>query len=422
MPGQTAVSGTPHNTKGDLFRSFRVEDFAVPQFKDEEWRYTPLRKLRGLHDGSFDTVVEQGITVTLPEMTGAGGSGASQGFQELSGVTVKTLEPQNPLLRRTGGAVDRVGAQVWSSLPSAQYVGIAADTEVSGSIYIDIAGCGEGVTSLGATVLELERGASATVVLRYRGSGTHADNIEILLGDAAHLNVIYDIDWNPDAVHVLGAQAVLGRDAVLRSSVAEFGGDVVRVFPRVAFTAPGADAELTGVYFADAGQYFENRLLVDHSVPHCRSNVLYKGALQGEKGSRDTESHTAWVGDIIIRAGAEGTDTYETNRNLVLTEGARADAVPNLEIETGQIKAGHAATVGRFEDDHLFYLQARGIPEKEARRLIVHGFFSEAINFIPEPTIRESLEARIAGELEDVDLSTEDSFPVPDSPPSSIAD
>ncbi len=418
MPGQTAVSGTPHNTKGDLFRSFDVEDFAVPHFKDEEWRYTPLRKLRGLHDGSFAPIVEQEIAVTLPNVDReAGASGHLQ--EKLPGVTVRTLDPQDPLLRRTGGAVDRIGAQVWSSLPSAQYLGVAANTQVIDTITIDVTGRGEGVTSCGATVVEVEAGAEATVVMRYRGSGTHADNIEILVGDAARLNLIVDIDWNPDAVHVLGAQAVLGRDATLRASVAEFGGDVVRVFPRVAFTAPGGDAELTGVYFADAGQYFENRLLVDHSVPHCRSNVLYKGALQGEKGSRDTESHTAWVGDIIIRAGAEGTDTYETNRNLVLSEGARADAVPNLEIETGQIKAGHAATVGRFEDDHLFYLQARGIPEKEARRLIVHGFFSEAINFIPEPAVRESLEARIAGELDNVNLTQDVSLP--DSASSSSA-
>jgi Fe-S cluster assembly protein SufD len=131
---------------------------------------------------------------------------------------------------------------------------------------------------------------------------------------------------------------------------------VVRQSPTVTFTQPGGDAELLGLYFADAGQHLEHRLLVDHAVPHCRSNVAYKGALQGEG------AHTVWIGDVLIRAVAEATETYELNRNLVLTDGARADSVPNLEIETGEITgAGHASATGRFDDEQLFYLQARGI-------------------------------------------------------------
>ena len=151
------------------------------------------------------------------------------------------------------------------------------------------------------------------------------------------------------------------------------GGDLVRVSPTVTFTDRGGDAELPGLYFADAGQHLEHRLFVDHAVPNCRSNVAYKGALQGEG------AHTVWIGDVLIRAAAEATDTYELNRNLVLTDGARADSVPNLEIETGEIDgAGHASATGRFDDEQLFYLQARGIPEEAARRLVVRGFFHES--------------------------------------------
>ena len=179
-----------------------------------------------------------------------------------------------------------------------------------------------------------------------------------------------------------------------------FGGDVVRLIPQVKFRDQGGDAEMLGVYFADDGQYFEQRLLVDHSQPNCRSNVLYKGALQADKNSARPEARTAWVGDVLIRANAQGTDTYETNRNLVLTEGARADAVPNLEIETGEIVgAGHAATVGRFDDEQLFYLMSRGIPEANARKLIVRGFFSEVIGRIPVEQVRNQLEDQIAEEL-----------------------
>src|SRR5205823_12967435 len=192
-------------------------------------------------------------------------------------------------------------------------------------------------------------------------------------------------------------EAELGRDATLRHTVVTLGGDLVRVAPTVRYTAKGGDAELTGLYFADAGQHLEHRTFVDHSAPNCRSNVTYKGALQGES------AHTVWIGDVLIRAAAEGTETFELNRNLVLTDGARADSVPNLEIETGEIAgAGHASATGRFDDEQLFYLQARGIPEDQARRLVVRGFFHEVLARIAVPQVRERLEAAIEAELEAV--------------------
>ena len=151
------------------------------------------------------------------------------------------------------------------------------------------------------------------------------------------------------------------------------GGDLVRLVSNVEYAGPGGAAELLGVYFADAGQHQEHRLFVDHAVPNCRSNVTYKGALQGEG------AHTVWIGDVLIRPAAEGTDTYELNRNLVLTDGARADSVPNLEIETGEIVgAGHASATGRFDDEQLFYL-CRAASRPSARRLVVRGFFAEVV-------------------------------------------
>jgi nitrite reductase/ring-hydroxylating ferredoxin subunit len=160
------------------------------------------------------------------------------------------------------------------------------------------------------------------------------------------------------------------------------------------YAGPGGSFEGLGVYFADAGQHLEHRLFVDHAAPHCRSNVEYKGALQGDT------AHTVWVGDVLIRASAEGTDTYELNRNLLLTDGARADSVPNLEIETGEIEgAGHASATGRFDDEQLFYLMARGIPEDEARRLVVHGFFASVVGRIGVAEVEERLMEAIEREL-----------------------
>ncbi|QGU07461.1 FeS cluster assembly protein SufD [Corynebacterium occultum] len=385
----TVKNAAPHNTKGDIFSSFDVEDFDIPKGRDEVWRFVALRRLRGLHNGEFATAVDQDITVELPA--------------NATGVSTETLAKSDQRLGRAGAPIDRVGAQAWTSMESAQLIKFERNSLNAEPVVVTITGRGDDVTSFGATVVEVEQGAQATVVIRYQGSGTHADNLEFLIGDNARLNVVVDTDWNADAVHLSGHLAQLGRDSVLRHNLANFGGEIVRITPRVKFTAPGADAELLGVYFADDGQYFEQRLLVDHAVPNCRSNVMYKGALQADPDSDRPEARIAWVGDVLIRAAAEGTDTYEVNRNLVLSEGARADSVPNLEIETGEIAgAGHAATVGRFDDEHLFYLMARGIPEGEARRLIVRGFFSEVINQIPVESIREELENRVTAELESV--------------------
>jgi Fe-S cluster assembly protein SufD len=172
------------------------------------------------------------------------------------------------------------------------------------------------------------------------------------------------------------------------------GGDLVRINPLVHFAGPGGDAELLGLFFADDGQHLEHRLLVDHDQPHCKSRVTYKGALQGEK------AHTVWIGDVIIRADADGTDTYELNRNLLLTDGARADSVPNLEIETGEVVgAGHASATGRFDDEQLFYLMSRGIDETSARRLVVRGFFADIIERIGIPEVEQQLMSAVEAEL-----------------------
>lgn len=370
-------------TKGDVFTSTNVEDFSVPHGRDEVWRFVSLRKLRGLHNGEFAQAVAQDVKVS-----------------EHPGVSAETVDRDDERLGRVGKPSDRVAAQAWTSMPEGQVVTVDPEVQVEDPITITFTGKGEDVTSFGATSIEVGHHAEATVVLKYVGSGTHADNVEFILGDGAHLTVIVDVDWENDAVHLSNQVAQVGRDAVLRHNSAIFGGEVVRIVPRVNFTAPGGDAELLGVYFADSGQYFENRMLVDHSVPNCRSNVLYKGALQGEKKN---EARTCWVGDVLIRSNAQGTDTYETNNNLILTDGARADAIPNLEIETGEITgAGHAATVGRFDDIELFYLMSRGIPEAEARRLIIRGFFNEVIHRIPVQSLSEELENRISEELEKI--------------------
>jgi Fe-S cluster assembly protein SufD len=168
----------------------------------------------------------------------------------------------------------------------------------------------------------------------------------------------------------------------------------VRVNANASYAGPGGEAELLGLYFADEGQHLEHRLFVDHDAPRTKSHVTYKGALQGDR------AHTVWVGNVLIRKIAEGIETYEENRNLVLTDGCQADSIPNLEIETGEIEgAGHASATARFDDEQLFYLRSRGVPEEEAQRLVVHGFFNDLIRKVGVPALEQKLMATVEVEL-----------------------
>ncbi|MDX8036149.1 Fe-S cluster assembly protein SufD [Lentzea sp. BCCO 10_0856] len=368
----------PVSSRAAHFTSYDVDAFEVPGGREEIWRFTPLKRLAGLHSGAAAT-----------------GSAAVE-VKASEGVTVETVGRDDSRLGTAGVPGDRVAAQAYSSFENATIVTLPGDAK-SEPTTVTVTGAGVGAVAYGHIQVKASQFAEGTVILDFRGSGAYADNVEFLVADGAHLTVITIHDWADDAVHVSQHHMKLGRDATLRHTVVTLGGDVVRVTPVVQYAGRGGDAELFGLYFADAGQHQEHRPFIDHGQPNCRSNVVYKGALQGEG------AHTVWIGDVLIRAAAEGTETFELNRNLILTDGARADSVPNLEIETGEIEgAGHASATGRFDDEQLFYLQARGIPEDQARRLVVRGFFQELIAKIAVPEVRERLEAAIEAELEAV--------------------
>ncbi|MDC0769359.1 Fe-S cluster assembly protein SufD [Streptomyces sp. HD] len=376
--GQIAVAAeSTVATRMSAPPSFDVADFPVPHGREEEWRFTPLERLRGLHDGT--------ATVT--------GDGVKVDVQAPEGVTVETVGRDDARIGKAGTPVDRIAAQAYSAFEKAGVVTVPKETVLTEPIRIAVHG--EGGVRYGHQVVELGAFAEAVVVIDHTGDAVLAANVDYILGDGAKLTVVSVQDWDDKAVHVAQHNALIGRDASFKSVVVTFGGDLVRLHPRVTYAGPGGEAELLGLYFTDAGQHQEHRLLVDHNVPHCKSNVVYKGALQGEA------AHAVWIGDVLIEAKAEGTDTYEMNRNLVLTDGARVDSVPNLEIETGEIVgAGHASATGRFDDEQLFYLMARGIPADEARRLVVRGFFAELVQQIGVDDIEERLLVKIDEELE----------------------
>lgn len=367
--------GVPDSSRAGRLTSYKLADFKPLTGMEEDWRFTPLKRLRGLHTEVLNGTAPS-VSVTAPDS-----------------VTVETVGRDD---RRIGSAAipeDRVSANAWENFTEATVITVPAEAQVDGEVSVLLTGQGT-EASAQHVVIVAEKFSKSVVVLDHQGTAVVAENVEILVEDGAQLTVISLQEWNDDAVHASSQQVKLGRDAKFKHIVVSLGGDLVRVTPSARFTAPGAEVELFGLYFADAGQHLEQRLFVDHAVANCKSNVLYKGALQGRN------AHTVWVGDVLIRKEAEGTDTYEANRNLVLTDGARADSVPNLEIETGLIAgAGHASATGRFDDQHLFYLMARGIPEKVARRLVVRGFLNEIIQQIKVPAIEERLTAAVEREL-----------------------
>ncbi len=367
--------GVPDSSRAGRLTSYKLADFKPLTGLEEDWRFTPLKRLRGLHS---EVLAGAAPTVTV--------SGPDS-------VTVETVPRDDNRIGSAGIPEDRVSANAWENFSEASIITVPAEFEADTEINVLITGQ-ETAAAAQHLVIVAQKFSKAVVVLDHQGSAVVSENIEIVVEDGADLTVVSLQEWNDDAVHASSQQAKIGRDAKLKHVVVSLGGNLVRVTPSARFTAPGGEVEMFGLYFADAGQHLEQRLFVDHAVANCKSNVLYKGALQGRN------AHAVWVGDVLIRKEAEGTDSYEANRNLLLTDGARADSVPNLEIETGLIKgAGHASATGRLDDEHLFYLMARGIPEDVARRLVVRGFLHEIIQHIKVPALEERLTDAVEREL-----------------------
>jgi Fe-S cluster assembly protein SufD len=368
---------TVMSSRAERLTSFDVADFALPTGREEEWRFTPVRGLANLFSDTATDGAAAAFTVEAPE-----------GY--VRGTLAQGTAPRGTVLT----PADRAAVVASANTDEALHLVIPADAEPAEPVRILVNGAGAGRRSNAHFVLEAGANSRSVVILEHTGAADHNGNLEVIVGEGAKLTVISVQLWEDDAKHLGQHDAQVGKDAVYKHIAVSLGGSVVRLNSNVRFSGEGAEAELLGLYFADAGQHLEHRSFVDHNVANCKSNVLYKGALQGKN------AHTVWVGDVLIQKQALGTDSYEKNQNLVLTDGCRADSVPNLEIETGLIEgAGHASSTGRFDDEHLFYLMARGIPEDVARRLVVRGFLNEIIQQIKVPALEERLTEEVEREL-----------------------
>ncbi|MEJ0014806.1 MAG: Fe-S cluster assembly protein SufD [Actinomycetota bacterium] len=350
-------------------------NYLTPTGREEPWRFTPLNRLAGLHDGAVPVRDRVSLnSVGLPY-----------------GVTVTIEDAVDvPSLSKTD---DQIALRVREASTKVLLVSIAPHAELSATIFLN-----REVLDMSPEVsrvkINVGVNSHAMIVIENTGDAVIAEEIEINLEAGSNLRFVTLQEWSSRAVHVAKHHAIVAKDATFTSYVITIGGSLVRILPTVEYTGPGSSAELFGLYFATDGQHLEHRVHIEHGVPKAKSRVNYKGALNGDS------AHTVWIGDVFIKAAAQGTDTYELNRNLLLSHGARADSVPNLEIETGDIVgAGHASTTGRFDDEQLFYLMSRGIPAEQARRLVIRGFFAEIVTKLNLQEIEERVMSRIDAEL-----------------------
>ncbi len=389
-----------------------LEGFPALTGREEEWRFTRPRDLAlegpepqpaGRPEAVEPPAAPDGRLAHLSFLDGLPGIGA-HGLEE-QGVVVaelgRALEEHEALVRdRLYGLIgfgDKPGALNAARWEGGLLVyvprGVEAELPVESLLYAT----GELGRVFGRTLVVVEEGAKATVIDRFTSpdlSGpVHVSSVcELYVGPRAELEHVSIVDWGAGVRHHLMLRARVDRDARARSVLISLGGDVLRAEPTMVCAGQGADARALGLYFASGEQHFEHRVVARHEAPQAYSNLLYKGAIQDH-------AHTVFYGNLIVPPGAPGTDAYQTNRNLVLSEGARADTIPFLEIETAEVKCSHAGAVGRVDDEHLFYLQSRGVPRDVAKRLIVYGFFQEVLEQIRLEELRAELDEAVAEKI-----------------------
>ncbi|QIM18434.1 Fe-S cluster assembly protein SufD [Leucobacter coleopterorum] len=364
----------PVQTRSERPKSTDVAAFEKVTGREAAWKFSPVAKLDALLNGELDG---SRIAVEVPAV---------------AGITAEWIARDDKRIGRAGTPEERGAAAAWSAFQEAHLVTVSGDEHVTATITRDSL---DAAPRAAHTIIEAKANSRGLVIVENTGSAQLSENVEIVVGDGANLTLVSVQQWGSEAIHLASHYATVGRDASFTHIVVSLGGSIVRLNPSIHLDHEGANGEAFGAYFADAGQHLEHQVYMDHDAPHTRSRVTYKGALQGEG------AHTVWIGDVLIRRNATGTDSYEQNRNLVLSEGTRADSIPNLEIETGDIEgAGHASATGRFDEEHLFYLMSRGVSEEEARKLVVRGFLLEVVSKIgheaTEARLQEAIEAELA--------------------------
>ncbi len=258
-----------------------------------------------------------------------------------------------------------------------------------------------GAVDFGHTLIVLEEGAEATVLAETasidpKAAGLHCGAVELLVGPGARLRYVNLQNWGQGVWHFAHHKALVDRDAALQWTIGAIGARLAKVNQHVALVGPGADVQVNGVMFSEGRQHLSYHTLQHHEVPYGRSDLLYRGGLQGR-------SRIVWRGMIKVDPDAQKTDAYQRDDNLVLSDAARADSIPGLEIEADDVKCSHGATAGRVDDEQVFYAQARGLSRNEAVRMIVAGFFQQVFDRITIPSVRHALSEAIGRRIREYD-------------------
>lgn len=384
MVKQTGHKVVVAPSRADRPTSFNVADIPMPGGREEDWRFTPLERIKML---LADTLEGKAPRIEV------GGQVVSETERvELGTSSYVEIAADSDIHGKVGAPGDRAAVVEWNNYR--ELVNVVIAEELSEPVRIKVIGENRQPAAQHICI-DVKPDAKALVILEHTGDAQLNQGVEIDVKSGAQLEFVSIQEWDRTAVHASNHRMNVEKDAKLKHIAITLGGDLVRICPDIELDNPGAEVELFGVYFTDTDQHQEHRLFVNHSAENCRSDVHYKGALQGQ------QAHAVWIGDVLIGKQAFNTDSYEQNRNLVLNEGAKADSVPNLEIENGEIAgAGHASATGRFDEEQLFYLLSRGIPEDIARKMVVHGFFAEVIRQIGIEEIEERLLHAIDARLE----------------------
>ena len=250
-----------------------------------------------------------------------------------------------------------------------------------------------GGIDLNKTLVILEPGADATLLSETAsaaagGGGLHCGSIELIVEQGARLRYVNLQNWGHEVWHFAHQKAQVGREGRLQWTIGALGSRLAKVNQHVAMTGPDAEVQVNGVMFTEGRQHLSYNTLQHHEAPYCRSDLLYKAALQDR-------SRTVWRGMIKVDHAAQRTDSYQRNDNLMLSRDARADSIPGLEIEADDVRCTHGSTSGRVDEEQVFYAMARGYTRREAVRMIVEGFFRQVFDRITIESVREALDEAI---------------------------
>jgi len=416
-------NGALRSLRHQAFEQF--EAMPMPSPETEEWRYTDLREfdLTQFTPHAEEPTAEtlDDVKPDLLEAAGEVGERSGLSIQHNSTVITTHLDPKEAaqgvvftsldeaaskhpdLLKGRLHQVIPTGRTKFTALHGAfrtggTFVYVPSGTKVELPLqtltYVDR----DGLAVFPHTVLVLEEGAELTYIDRYvspdLGNVLSDAIVEIYAGPNSKIRYVALQEWGDGVTHLSVQRAFIDRDADLRSLGVAFGASLARAEVESILEGDGGSSEMLGVYFADGEQHFDHRSIQDHLGSQTSSDLLYKGVLRDR-------SRTIYSGTVIIQRGAHKCDAYQTNRNILLSDKAKADSIPNLEILSNDpVRCGHAASVGPVDEDTLFYIQSRGIPFDEAQKLVVFGFLQEVLDRVTLAEVRQGLEAAIAQEIE----------------------